>query len=501
MTKSQLSDLPDEVLCDILCYLSEFDAIRSFLHLNKRFDQLLRPFKNQIDLTKLKHAEMISYMHQYLPCFSSEDPLRSIKLGNRNTPGQVHLFNTLLSDKFYSLYLHKIDRVTVESARIDELIFLVEKFISKLSELDSFTLKIYSIGDEQIPVWSSFVINSILSKLSMRQLWIDLPKSLELSRLTNETQLKCLVDLRLNISIVADLLILIPHIPNMKNLRIRISWWTSGDQLLKKILDEVNADGLKKNLKLEHMEKFHLIIGSILNFNFNQFEKVLRRVINQQRIETFRFTVRNCLNFNHEISSLTHGEKWKNILSNYTSLKNFHLYIRTNDGAVNGRDIMILDSFRTSFFLKNRWFFCCSKYSNPQYFVLYSSQSKHEEPFLIKIGKDFSAASLSTFRASTITIDQMNCGRDFVDYSVFEQILRKFSTAKELRIVGLQMNFPLIITRIHSEVERLKIEREKNSNSLDLLGLLPSINTLSIEFNESFYLTRRSPTYVHSQYL
>ena len=64
---AHLLDFPDEVLCEILAFLSPFDALYSFLHLNHRFDRLLLPFKQQIDFTNLFYVQFMYYIDTLLP--------------------------------------------------------------------------------------------------------------------------------------------------------------------------------------------------------------------------------------------------------------------------------------------------------------------------------------------------------------------------------------------------------------------------------------------------
>jgi hypothetical protein len=83
------------------------------------------PFKQQIDLTYLSYEQFMYYINIILPTINKDGPLYIMKLGNKRTPGQIKLFNTLICDENYRDYFNNIDKILIESPRIDQLILII----------------------------------------------------------------------------------------------------------------------------------------------------------------------------------------------------------------------------------------------------------------------------------------------------------------------------------------------------------------------------------------
>ncbi|CAF3108337.1 unnamed protein product [Rotaria socialis] len=478
---ARLFDFPDELLCKILEYLSSYDALYSFFNLNIRFNRLLMPFKHQIDLTYLSYGQFMNFIKIILPTINKDEPLYSLKLGNVRTPGQIDLFNTLIYDQTYRDYFDNINKIIIECPRLNELIIFVENFLLSLSNLASLSIKIDHIRDEDFHKWTQLIVNSVLSISNLVKLEIEMPTGLVLSRVCNTTMFNSLVDLSLSLTLVTDLLILIQHTPNLEKLSIRIGWWTSGDRTLLKMLDEMRLNTDRISF-LIHLKKFHLTIDSILTFQFEHLEQVLYRILNNEITDSFSFIIQNCLNHNSELTQLIDGQRWESLLSAYSSLNQFNLFIRITGCLQANEEIYNINSFKSKYFLKKQWSFSYFKYAPKENIIFYSIPYKSKELFDISINNHEIFNSFPINYASNLLIDQTKNENYRFNESTFDIILKKFPSLQELRLIHFKSDLsiinPISIPLLHT----LKVEKEQNVNLSKLLELLPLTNTLFISF-------------------
>jgi hypothetical protein len=489
---THLLDIPDEILCKILEYLSSFHVIYSFNNLNIRLNRLLMPFKQQIDLTFLSYEQFIYYMNILLPMINTDESLYVIKLGNERTPGQIELFNKLIEKKIHRDNFNHIDKVLLQSPRLDELSDFVKNFLLSLSKLVTLSIKIDFIRDEDFQTLTQLIVHSILSISTLVKLSIEMPSGLVLSRLSNTIMLDSLIDVTLNLSLVTDLLILIQRIPNVENLSIRICWWTSGDRTLVKMLDKMRSDNNPTSF-LNNLKKFHLTVDSIMTFQFEHLEQVLHRIMNNQTTYSFTFILRSCLNHNNGLTTqLIDGQQWENLLSLYKSLNEFNLFIRMSDSPQTEEQEYNINSFKRKYFLEKKWFFSYFKYSSRNILMFYTIPYKNKELF------DISTDNLEIFHkfpmnyASNILIDQTNTKNYQFDQSIIHLILNQFPSLKQLSLIHVDINpsltNPVNIPSLHT----LKIEKCRNIDVSKLLRLFPLINTLVLSYytiyngNQSF---------------
>ncbi|CAF0731460.1 unnamed protein product [Rotaria sp. Silwood1] len=475
------SDFPDEILCNIFEYLSPFDALNSFINLNIRFNRLLIPFKQQIDLTYLSYQQFINYINILLPIISKDESLYFMKLGNTRTPGQIELFNTLMHDQIHRNYFNYINKVLIESPRLNELINFVEKFLFSLSNLVSLSITIDYIRDEDFQKWTQLIVHSVLSISTLVKLSIEMPTGLVLSRLSNTIIFNSLLDVTLNVTLVTDLLILIQHTPNIENLSIRIGWWTSGDRTLVKMLDEMRLNNDRKSL-LNNLKSFHLTIDSILTFQFEHLEQVLYRILNNETTYSFGFILRHCLNHNSELTQLIDGQRWKNVLSSYSSLNQFDLFIRITGCLSREEEKDKINSFKSEYFLKKKWCFSYFKYSLRDNIIFHSIPYKNKELFDISISNHEIFNNFPINYTSNLLIDQTNNEAYQFNRSTFYFILKHFPSLQELRLIHFNMNFSIINPINIPSLHTLKIEKDRDINVSKLLELLPLINTLFISY-------------------
>jgi hypothetical protein len=473
----QLLDFPDEVLCKIFEYLSPFDALYSFHNLNLRFNRLLIPFKQQIDLTYLSYEQFMYYINILLPLINKEEILYIIKLGNKRTPGQIKLFNTLMSDENNRNYLINIDTVLIEYPQLDEFNDFVRNILLSLPRLITLEIKVHHIRDEYFQKWTQLIVNSILSIPNLIKLSIEMPTGLVLSRLSNTIMFNSLIDLTLNLSLVTDLLILVQRIPNIKNLSVRIGWWTSGDRTLVKMLDEMRTNNPQTSV-LNHLEKFYLTIDSILTFQFEHLEQVLYRILNRQITTDFSFVLRNCLNHNSELTQLIDGVKWENVLSGCVVLNKFDLFIRISGCLSIDEEQGTRNSFKSKYFLKKKWSFSYFKYSVRGNILFYSIPYKNHELFDILLNNDQIFNHFPINYASKLLIEQTN--HDQYEYN--PSILYHFPSLQQLNLIHFNINSSAINPINLSSLHTLKIDKERNINLSNLLQLLPLINTLLLSY-------------------
>jgi len=475
-----LLDFPDEILCKIFEYLSPFDALYSFLNLNNRFNRLLIPFKYQIDLTYLSYEQFMYYINIILPIINQDGQLYVIKLGNKRTPGQIKLFNKLICDENYRDYFTKIDKILLESPGLDELIDFINKYVSSLTNLSTFSIKIDTIPDEKFQELTKLIINSILSISTLVKLSIEIPAGLVLARLSNTIMLNSLIHVTLNLTLVTDLLILIQHIPNVENLSIRIGWWASGDRSLRKTLDEMRLNKNRSTF-LNKLKKFDLIINSILTFQFDDLEQVLFRILNNQTTYSFKFILQNSFDRNDELIKLIDGQQWENLLSLYSELIQFDLFIRMKEFLTIDEEIIKINSFKSNYFREKKWFFSYFKYTTKDKTIFYSIPYKSNESFDILINNDKIFNNFSINNTSILSIDQTNT-KEYQFNQIRDFILKYFPSLQQLHLNHFNINSSIINPVNISSLHTLKIEKERNINLSNIIQLFPLINTLFISY-------------------
>ena len=322
------------------------------------------------------------------------------------------------------------------------------------------------------------IINSVLSIPNLIKLYIDMRNvGLVLSRLPNTTMFNSLTDLTLSVSLLTDLLILIQRTPNIKNLSIRISWWTSGDRTLVKMLDEMRVNNLQTSF-LNYLKKFHLTIDSILSFEFIHLEQILHKILNRPTTSNFTFILRNCLNNNSELTQLIDGQQWQNLLVGYTALNKFDLFIRMSGSFKNDEEQIKINSFKSKYFIEKKWFFSFFKYSLRDNILFYSIPYKNNELFDISLKTDEIFHQFPTNYARNLLIEQTNNN----PYEFNPSILYHFPSLQELNLVHLNINSSIINPINIPSLHTLKIDKERSINLSNLLQLLPLINTLFISF-------------------
>jgi hypothetical protein len=474
-------DFPDEILCKIFEYLSPFDALYSFLNLNNRFNRLLIPFKYQIDLTYLSYEQFMYYINIILPIINQDEKLYVIKLGNKRTPGQIKLFNQLICNENYRDYFNKIDKILLESPRLDELIDFVNKYVLSLTNLLTFSIKIDNIRDEYFQELTKLIVNSIFSISTLVKLSIEMPSGLNLSRLSNTIMFYSLIHITLNLTLVTDLLILIQYIPNVENLSISIGWWASGDRTLRKTLDEMRLNK-GRTIFLNNLKKFHLIINSILTFQFDDFEQVLFRILNNQTTYCFSFILQNSFIRNDELIKLIDGQQWEYLLSIYIRLIQFNLFIRMKEDCLTiDEEIIKINSFKTKYFREKKWFFSYFKYSSKDKTIFYSIPYKNTELFDILIHNDKIFNNFSTNYTSILSIDQTD-NKEYQLNQIRDFILKYFPSLQQLHLNHFNTNSSIINPLNIPSLHTLKIEKERNINLSNIIQLLPLINTLFISY-------------------
>ena len=473
--------IPDEILCKIFEYLSPFDALYCFTNLNNRFNRLLTPFKRQIDLTSLSYQKVMFYMDTILPMITKEESLSVIKIGNTQTPGQIELFNNLVHDKKYRNYFDNINEVLIESPRLNELQSFVESFLLSLTKLGSLSISIDYILDEHFHQWKQLIIDSIFSVSTLVKLSIEMPSGLVLSRLSNTAMLDSLVDVTLSVTLVTDLLILIKRIPNVKYLSIRIVWWTSGDGTLIKMLHEIRSNDNQISF-LNSLQSFHLAIDSTITLEFEHLEQVLGRILNSRTTSSFTFILRNCSNHTNELAQLIDGQRWERLLSLYSSLTKFGLFVRITGCLQIEEEESKLNTFKSKYFQEKNWTFSYFKHSPRDNIIFYSVPYNNKELFDMSISDYRIFDNFPINYALNLLVDQTNNPKYQFSQSTFQFILNYFPSVRKLHLVHFNIN-PSIIKPINiPSLHTLSIQKWLSIDLPYIMELLPLINTLIISY-------------------
>ena len=471
-----LLDFPDEILCKIFEYLNPFDAIYSFLNLNHRFNRLLESFKEQIDFTNTSYEQFQYYIQTLLPILNKYRPLTVIKLGNKRTPGQIQLLNEIIQNEDYRHYWKHIDRVLLQSPRLDELIEFVKKYLLSLSNLKVLVIQMDHIDDRNFPKLTDLIINSVFSIRTLIKLSIELPSGLVLSRLSPDIAFDSLVYLNVNLSLITDLLILIQRIPNIENLTVCLSWWTSGDRTFIKMLQEMPSNTTHPSF-LPRLRKFRLIINSIITFQYEHLEQILYRILHNQTTLSFSLILRHALALNTESNKLINGQQWQRIFQLYPILIQFELFVRISELMPDEDEFTQLNSFNSEYFQRKNWRFAYWRNFSQKQMILYSIPHKTKE--FLEISNN-TGTLLQTFPmnyAKSLSIDRI----DTAAYPpTFDFLMKNFPFLEELHINTV----PFAMTSMDlPSLHTLKILKDSHVYLPSLSRLFPSINTLSLYFN------------------
>ena len=106
---TRLEMLPSELLIQTMDYLSPPEIFTSFLDLNLRFQQLILPRIDQVDLTHASLTEFRLFCHQLFPRFAHR--IQALKLSDDYGFVQTDRFMTFCPD--FTLYLSSLQRLTL----------------------------------------------------------------------------------------------------------------------------------------------------------------------------------------------------------------------------------------------------------------------------------------------------------------------------------------------------------------------------------------------------
>ena len=468
----QLLDFPDEVLCKIFEYLSLFDALNAFLNINERLNRILTSFKHQIDLTRLSYGQFIHYVEIILPILNKNHELKMIKLGDRRTPGQIELFNKLISSPTtFENYKH-VENVVFQSIKIDELNDFINEYLLKLSNLVSLSIEIDYISDKDYPILAKLIINLFNNLTNLIKLSIEIPSGLSCSSLSSSSQIQfsSLIYLKINIKIPSDLLILIQCIPNIEHLIVAIFWWSSQDQRTVKILKDIQLNSAQTTL-LSKLHKFSLSINSIISFHFEEFQQILALILSPSTTISFKFCISNDFKPNDSLSNLINGQQWENFLKLYNVLNNFQLSFR----LMNETDTFPIESFQSKFFQMKNWFFSYLKFPFKNTSIFYSIPYKFKS-FDIPVDKEILTNSLPLNYASTLLIYSLN--DQTIDFNDF--ISKYFPFVEKLLLDQLDFKEINANPLNQSSLQTVQIKNAPHIHLRNIYHLFPLINTLCI---------------------
>ena len=397
-----------------------------------------------------------------------------MKLGNERTPGQITLFNRLISDEHHRHYFNRLERIFLESPRLEELVEFVEKFLASLSNLVTLSIRIERIRDKDFRRLTQLILNSIFSIPTLVKLSIEMSTGLVLSHLSSNTMFHSLVYVNLSLSLVTDLLILIQRIPNVEHLFIRLSWWASGDQTIVKMLDTMRVNGNRTSF-LNNLKKFRLIIDSIITFQFTHLEQILAQILNNQVTCSFSLILRNSTVRTDETMKLIDGQEWQRLLGLYPSLIQFDLFVQMTGDVKNEEKFK---SFDSEYFQERKWFFAVLKYPmRSDITVFYSIPYRSKESFNMLINDDILSNDFPVNYTSILTIDQLNLTKC---RSIFAFLWKHFPSLQQFSVNYIQTNSSVINSLTIPSLHTLKIGKEHHINLPNLLRLFPLIHTLSL---------------------
>lgn len=217
-SKTSFEDLPDEIFLLICRYLSQLNILDSFTHLNKRFNQSITFFRENIFLSHLTHGELEHFLEHHLSTLASN--VTSLFINNSSMINLGRLFEKKFDKidqqfpRLTRLDFHQIDLETLEnlSWRFNTMIYLRQLNIDMTKDrLSSMPIQ-----------FDEFLCGKLFSPSNQFEcLTLNLHEyqfNLHSFTLICE-HLRCLT---ISVKHLNDLLVVFDHLPNLEQLTMTI---------------------------------------------------------------------------------------------------------------------------------------------------------------------------------------------------------------------------------------------------------------------------------------
>ena len=299
MSVTSFIDLPDLVILNILRYLSSFDAIQAFYHVDNHTERILNLL--------IEHQCFSSIYRLRLPLFNFVCDHVLPRIGTKLSHLTLYDHQLLLArQKQILLYLPNI--LSLHLINIVDIIdnnSCLSYFLHK--QLRSLTINFISEHnlEAQAYVCEQFIFNKKSENLIYCHLMNDYGINLRHLTLFPNYSIE---NMTIQLKQLSDLHVIFDHLINIKILNVEIYQWT---------IEDIKYDYAKLSTHLSHLSEFSLQTNHVLNFT--QIILIIRYLIHLKKLS---FIYRNYDEHGIDISQL---ELTLNYLYN---LKEFHFVIQ-----------------------------------------------------------------------------------------------------------------------------------------------------------------------------
>jgi len=442
--------IPNEILIEIFEYLSIYDILNSFNQLNKHFNEILRRIPLHLKFANIQKCLFDKFCQLLLSNPEIKNQIYSLKLSNKETPGQIKTFLSLFSlDDFP--YLHSLTLIHIHDNILQNLTLI-------LPQLHSFHL----IDSNDIDLTNSLTSNlQVLSIPTLSSI-----NSGSLSSITNLTISGCSLDQLYSY--------VFKYAPMLIYLNIH---YFSEDYIW-------NINSSEDNNK---SQAIHLKELNIFNFQykFKDFQNLLKSTPNLLNLKL-------CGRCDLDMID---GNQWQNLLISSLSYLNtfkfiFHYTFKRNFDEIYQK----LNQFQNDFWIKqHQWY--------TEYSISNSSIMIYTIPYMLNSyklefnSKRYSNQFINPFDNVTNLILYHNINRESYEY-YFKNIKSLIILPPENKngfLFNMEMIRSVELMINLSNIQHLGISFNfKIENSRVLLAILqslPKLSSLMINFRNLIYFT------------
>jgi hypothetical protein len=329
-----LQVLPTEILYEIFDYLTPFDILYSFIHLNKRINGIVKKYPLQLDFQYISRSKF-DFICRYI----QPEQVISIYLSDDQMPNQVELFN-----KYFPNFYHQFIRLRrIKFIDTSTILSYLPKYLSSLS------IKTYSKTNN-----TDQLIMQILTRQTQYLTYLKVDGSYVFRSIN--TSFPLLTHLIIDYCTVTDF-----H-------RI-VHYLTSSLTHLKLFIDKEDhfsiLDFKQLSKSLKHLTLLfssgRIIVENFLHTILSILEILMSFELIKQYLDQL-FTLTYLTIQATGTLNLMDGQSWEEYLLR-TKIKRFNFKFTLSSDFVCHEDRdSLLQSFRSSFWLeKNHWHVVCDK--------------------------------------------------------------------------------------------------------------------------------------------
>lgn len=391
---TRLENLPNELLLQMMDYLSIPKIFTSFLDLNQRLQYLILPFLHRIDLTDVSLAEFRLFSHYVFRRFGHR--VISFKLSNDYHLRQTDLFVNDCPN--FARYLCSLEKLTlVKCSNVLQNGFLRNALaIRTLRQLE-----LIDVTDRKgclHAILSDLYRPHQLEKLTIiRRTTTDINDSYsDYSYTIIPQRYNSLKYLDVDVQVLSDVLRLCNLLPSLRYFKVNVaaipSWYGEGVDYG---FPQVNDKDFQLAEPSPFLAYFHLGISFI---SFNQLQLLISQF--RHSLTHLSITVDTCPN-GHKIPDLMNGNLWEEFFTQIlTNVIDFDLLLKSPLLSSFPFE-QCLRTFCTPFWFNRKWFIDLTEQGSIVQLNTRQFISRHDQTELQPI------QYIETLRSNQITLDQV----------------------------------------------------------------------------------------------